>query len=200
MIFHRILPAILLTIFLQSLHAQSGNPAQADTASLRVQFDQMLNASNRFQDFKVVRQSFLDAFMANVGDSVQVYTAEIAGLKTTISDQRTKIDEQATLIGERETEIAALKGEKDSMDLLGLDLPKATYNIVMWSVIGILLAALLFVIARARLAVSTGREARQLQEKTAEELERSRKSRLEVEQKLRRQLQDERNKRNGGTD
>lgn len=187
-------------ICLQSLQAQSGNPAQADTASLRVQFDQMLNASNRFQDFKVVRQSYLDAYIANVTDTVKVYTNEIAGLKTTIASQITKIDEQAALIGERETEIASLKDEKDSMNLLGLALPKATYSVVMWSIIGFLFAALLLVVARARVAVSSGREARQLQEKTAEELESSRKNRLEVEQKLRRQLQDERNKRTGSAD
>lgn len=195
MFFKRILPVFLLLCGVHLVSAQPGNPAKADTASLRMQFDEMLNASNRFQDFKVVRQGFLEAFMKNVGDSISVYTEEIAGLKTTISDQTAKIDGQTALISERENEIAELKEVKDSMNLLGLPLPKATYSIVMWSLIGGLLAALLFVIARARVAVSSSRQVKELQEKTAEELEKSRKSRLEVEQTLRRQLQDERNKR-----
>lgn len=191
----RLFPIVLLLFLTQLLSAQPGNPAQADTASLRVQYDQMLDASNRFQRFKVVRQDFLGAFIANVSDSLLGYTEEIGSLKATISDQKAKIDEQVTTIGERDANITELSEEKDSISLLGLSLSKAMYNIIMWSAIIGLLAALLFTIARMRFAVSTSREARLANEKTTAELEKSRKNRLEVEQKLRRQLQDERNKR-----
>lgn len=191
----RLFPVVLLLFFTQLLGAQPGNPAQADTASLRVQYDNMLDASNRFQRFKVVRQDFLGSFIANVSDSLRGYTEEIGSLKATISNQKTKIDEQATTIGERDAKITELSDEKDSISLLGLPLSKTMYNVVMWSAIIGLLAALLFTIARMRFAVSTSREARLANEKTTAELEKSRKNRLEVEQKLRRQLQDERNKR-----
>jgi len=104
------------------------------------------------------------------------------------------IEAQTATIGERDTKIKELTEEKDGISLLGLPLSKITYNIIMWSAIILLLAALLFAIARMRFAISSSREARSMNEKTAEELEKSRKNRLEVEQKLRRQLQDERNK------
>ncbi len=195
MITSRLSLIVFLLFVSQMLGAQPGNPAQADTASLRVQYDQMLEASNRYQRFKVVRQDFLGSFIANVSDSLRGYTEEIGSLKTTISDQKSKIDEQATTIGERDVKISELTEEKDSVTLLGLPLSKVTYNIIMWSAIIGLLAALLFAIARMRFAVSTSREARLANEKTTAELEKSRKNRLEVEQKLRRQLQDERNKR-----
>ena len=97
-------------------------------------------------------------------------------------------------------EIGSLNGEKDSISLLGMQLSKTTYNIILWSAIGILLALLLFSIARMQVAVTSNRDARIAREKTAEELEKSRKNRLEVEQKLRRQLQDERNKRGGAAE
>lgn len=191
----RIFSILSLLLITQLLAAQPGNPAQADTASLRVQYDQMLEASNRFQRFKVVRQDFLGAFIANVSDSLRGYTDEIGSLKTTITEQKAKIDGQATTISERDAKITELTEEKDSVSLLGLPLSKTTYNVIMWSAIIGLLAALLFAIARMRFAVSTSREARLANEKTTAELEKSRKNRLEVEQKLRRQLQDERNKR-----
>lgn len=191
----RLLPILLILFFTQLLSAQTGNPAQPDTASLRVQFDQMLDASNRFQRFKVIRQDFLAAFIANVSDSLSGYTEEIGTLKSRISDQETKIEGQAATIGERDAKITELTDEKDGISLLGLPLSKVTYNIIMWSAIILLLAALLFAIARMRFAVSTSREARLANEQTTGELEKSRKNRLEVEQKLRRQLQDERNKR-----
>jgi chromosome segregation ATPase len=196
----RFLPLVLLFLSVQLLKAQPGNPAQADTASLQVQFDAMIDASNRFQRFRVVRQDFLDAYKANVSDSIEVYTSEIGALKATIAEQKTRIADQGTEISDRDTEIGSLKGEKDSISLLGMQLSKSTYNIALWSIIGILLAGLLFAIARMQVAVSGSRDARVAREKTAEELEKSRKNRLEVEQKLRRQLQDERNKRGGGTE
>jgi len=190
----RLFPVLLLLMFAQLLGAQTGNPARADTASLRIQFDQMLDASNRFQTFKVIRQDFLGAFITNVTDSLRTYNEEIGTLKSTISDQEAMIEAQTATIGERDTKIKELTEEKDGISLLGLPLSKITYNIIMWSAIILLLAALLFAIARMRFAISSSREARSMNEKTAEELEKSRKNRLEVEQKLRRQLQDERNK------
>ncbi len=188
---------MLLFLSVQVLKAQPGNPAQADTASLQVQFDAMIDASNRFQKFRVVRQDFLNAYKANVRDTIEVYTSEIEELKTTVAEQKTRITDQETEISGRDTEIGNLKGQRDSISFLGVQLSKATYNIILWSIIGILLAGLLFAIARMRVAVSGSRDARIAREKTAEELEKSRKNRLEVEQKLRRQLQDERNKKGG---
>jgi chromosome segregation ATPase len=196
----RFLPLILLLLSVQLLKAQPGNPAQADTSSLQVQYDAMIDASNRFQRFRVVRQDFLNAFIANVSDSISGYTSEIGALKATITEQKTKITTQETEISNRDTEIGSLNGEKDSISLLGMQLSKTTYNVVLWSIIGILLAALLFAIARMQVALSGSRDARVAREKTAEELEKSRKKRLEVEQKLRRQLQDERNKRGGAAE
>lgn len=198
MTFFRLLSILALLFLAQTGFAQPGNPARADSASLRVQFDAMLEVSNRFQTFKVVRQDYLDAFIGNVSDSISGYTDEIAQLKQTISSQESKISEQAAAIGERENRINGLTDDRDSISLFGLQLSKTVYNVVMWSAILLLLAALLLALARTRLAVSTSKSSREAMEKVSAELESSRKSRLKVEQDLRRQLQDERNKRNQG--
>lgn len=174
--------------------AQRGNPATADTLSLQEQFDEMLLVSSRYQIYKTVRRSFLDAFMANVRDSIRLYTNEINQLKDQISDQEKRIDEQAQAINDLQGQIAELTDEKDSISLLGVSLSKTTYGLILWSVIIGLFAMLLFALARMRLAVGSAREARKDFEAVNEDLNKSRKNRLEVEQKLRRQLQDEINK------
>ncbi len=191
------IPLLLLFFFSTFLLAQPGNPAQADTLGLQQQFDEMVRVSNRYQTFRVVRQGFLDAFMANVSDSISGYTTEIEALTATIGEQKATIDNQAKEIADRDGRITSLTEEKDSISLLGISLTKITYNVLLCSIIGLLLALLFFALARMQVAVTSGKEARLAREKTAEELERSRKSRLEVEQTLRRQLQDERNKRAG---
>ncbi len=189
----RVIP--LLFLFSFSLSAQPGNPAQADSLSLQQQFDEMVRVSNKFQTFRVVRQNFLNAFIGNVQDSIRRYTAEIESLTATLAEQKGALDGQAAEITERDRLVADLTEEKDSISVLGMSLTKSTYNLILWSLIGLLLALLLFALARMRVAVASSKEARLAREKTAAELEKSRKSRLEVEQSLRRQLQDERNKR-----
>ena len=195
-IYRSLLFSLLFTVSL-SAFAQQGNPAQAGEASLTEQYNAMLEASNRYQRFKVVREDFLAAFLSNVQDSVRTYTDRVKDLEETIATQKAKIDEQTKDLTVRQGEIASLNGEKDSINLLGMQLSKATYSILMWGIVGLLLALFLFALGRSRLALAESRSVRQLQEKTAAELEASRKSRLAVEQKLSRQLQDERNKRLG---
>lgn len=184
----------LLTISL-STSAQAGNPGQADSASLQQQFDEMLRVSNRYQKFKVVRQDFLNNFIANVNDSIQGYTTEIGNLQATIATQGKKIEDQATAITEKEGTISSLNEEKDSISLLGMNITKGVYNTILWSVIIGLLALLFFALARMRLAVSGHREINTHKEKLSVELEKSKKERLKIEQELRRKLQDEINKR-----
>ena len=197
--FLRPLLSVVVCFAALSLSAQKGNPAQAAEAPLEQQFEEMLDASNRFQRFKVVRQDFLNAFMANVKDSLATYTDRIEELEGTIATQAGKIDEQAATIITRQDEITDLQSEKDSINLLGMPLSKTAYSLLMWSIVGVLFGALLLLLARMRLAVSESRAARAANEQTTAELEASRKSRLAVEQKLSRQLQDERNKRLGGS-
>lgn len=192
----RCLLILSLLFVVHTATAQRGNPATADTLSLQAQFDEMLRVSSRYQVYKTVRRTFLDAFMVNVRDSISVYTDEISQLKGRISEQEAKIAEQTAAVDDRQGQIASLTDEKDSINLLGMPLSKTTYSLILWSAIIGLLAMLLFAIARMRLSVGSAREARQDFQQVNEDLEKSRKNRLEVEQKLRRQLQDEINKRN----
>ena len=191
---------LLVSLFSLPIAAQIGDPDRADGVSLQEQFDEMLRVSNRFTErsttFKVVRQPFLESFMNNVNDSISIYTEEIADLKSTITTQASKVQEQTSDITERDNTIATLQGEKQSMTFLGVQIDKTLYGTIVWSIIGILLAAFLFAMVRMRYAASSAKEANVKAAKLEEELDQSKRRRLEVEQSLRRQLQDEINKRN----
>ena len=193
-----ILTAFALLFLTVSLSAQAGNPAGAsDSTTLRQQFDDMLRVSNRYQRFKVVNQSFLDAFMGNVADSIKVYTTEISNLNETIAAQSAKIDQLTGDVSDRDANVASLTEEKDSMNLLGMPLSKATYATIMWSAIFGLLALLVFAFLRMKVAISSANEARDNSSKLADDLAKAKKRRLAVEQDLGRKLQDEINKNRG---
>jgi hypothetical protein len=176
--------------------AQPGNPAQADTMSLQGQFDELYRTSNRYQQFRVVRQDFLRAFMANVADTLTGLSGELNARQGKIEEQATAIGNLETEVSERDATIEQLNQEKDGISMFGLLLSKGTYNLIMWVLVIGLLLGLLMALGRTRLAVATSKERKGQIEKLTSELETSRKQRLKIEQDLRRQLQDEINKRN----
>ncbi|WP_167641652.1 hypothetical protein [Neolewinella marina] len=178
---------------------QSGNPAQAGDRDLQTQFETMLDLSNRYREgsreFKVVPRDYLDAFMSNVSDSIATYTTQIEALEAQQAEQQARIDATSGEVADRDALIADLKDERDTVGLLGMQLDKGTYSIIMWSLVIGLLIALLVALGGTRIAAGNNSALKRERDKLAEELEQSRKSRLTVEQDLRRQLQDEINKR-----
>lgn len=186
---------VVLAFATTHVSAQAGNPASAsDSTTLRQQFDDMLRVSNRYQKFRVVDQTFLDAFIVNVTDSIKGYTGEISQLNGTISAQTAKIDQLTGDVKIRDGNVASLTEEKDSMNLLGTPLSKATYATIMWAAIAALLALLVFAFLRMKLAISNANEAQSHSSKLAEDLAKSKKRSLEIEQDLGRKLQDEVNR------
>ena len=181
--------ALCFPLFVQAQSTGSGAP------SLREQFDAMVRGSTRYQQYRVVPQTELNAFMAAVADTLDTREREIEKLDSTIAAQTRKITEQAATIDSRDQQIEQLQAEKDGIYLLGILVNKTTYNAILWTIILAALAGLIFFFLRARLAVSTSRELRREKEELTAELDAAKKRRLEVEQELRRKLQDEINKR-----
>lgn len=186
-------------VFLFILTAVVSLPAQGTTsesASLREQFDAMVSGSNRYQQFRVVPQTELNAFIRAVTDTLNAHAAQTTELSSTIATQRENIERLNTTVSSLNDQIAQLEKEKDGIYLLGALVSKVTYNIILWTIILAALAGLVFFFLRSRLAVSVTQSLRDDKEELAEELATAKKRRLEVEQDLRRKLQDEINKRN----
>jgi cell division protein FtsB len=177
--------------------ANAGNPATAGDASLVEQFDAMVEQSNRYQRFRVVPSEWLSAFNTNLKDSLNQRTRAVVDLQTSISDLNGKVAALETQISEKEASIAELSEERDGISFLGAIISKGTYNAIVWTLVAALLGGMLFFMARGRYAVTVSKDAEKDKAELMAELDKSKRRRLEVEQDLRRKLQDEINKRNG---
>jgi beta-lactamase regulating signal transducer with metallopeptidase domain len=189
------LPLLLCYFVSLNLSAQVGNPAKAGDKSLEIQFEEMVDESNRYQKFRVVPYEWLMSFQGNLKDTVAADLKMVSELQSEISDQAATIKNQELVITEKEEEVTTLTGEKDGISLLGTQMSKATYSAILWGIIGILLAAMLFFMARGRYAVTSSNSLEAANRELTDELDQSRKQRLKVEQDLRRKLQDEINRR-----
>ena len=163
-------------------------------SSIGNQFEYVIQKSNNFQEYKLIRKSWLYELKAHTLDSLKTIqngltstqksvdslVQEIAVLKTNLSETKTKLDNTIA--------------EKDNMSLFGMPMSKTNYSMIMWSIIGVLSALLFLFIYKFKNSNSVTRQSKTALAEIEEEFEEHRRTALEREQIVRRQLQDELNK------
>lgn len=170
-------------------------PEGLSKGSLQEQFDFMVNESSRYQTFKVIQQAWLNNFWTHVQDTLMSHQVLLKQNETTINTQEKDIQEINAGLEKLQQQTDALNKEKNSLVFLGIGMDKAVYHVLVWTIIGCLLAGMLFFMGRFRYANGITREARADNRELQESVAQLRKRMLEKEQDLRRQLQDEINKR-----
>lgn len=197
------LATLLITLNVTFISAQTTPAAtqteQDDKLSLNSgtidnQFEYVIQKSNRYQDYKVVKKTWLYALKAHTLDSLKAVKKDLVSTQEVVEKQAAEISTLKSSLSETQGTLDATNIEKDSMSLFGMQMSKSSYNTLMWSIIGGLFACLLFFIFQFRNSNSVTRQAKKALAETEEEFEEHRRVALEREQKVRRQLQDELNK------
>lgn len=168
-----------------------------DTTALKQQFDYVIQKSNTFEQFKVVRMRHLTILKKNTADTlaanqrtISTNVAEIEQLKTT---QQTMTEEMTEL----KAQLEKVTNSKNSLSFFGQEISKSVYNTMMWGlVLGLAaLSGLLFTLFKRGHQVT--KETKQRLTELEEEFENHRKTALRREQKLARELMDEKIKNQG---
>ncbi|MCW5520465.1 tRNA (guanine-N1)-methyltransferase [Aureitalea sp. L0-47] len=162
--------------------------------SLEDQFTDVIDKSNSYQDFKVIKKVKINRLKQNVLDSVASLESRIDTLSGHIASQDSEISSLNQTLESTKSELATSREKEDGIFLFGMLLSKSTYNTILWSVIGILLLLLIVFIMRYRTSNSVTRSANAKLAEVEAEFEGHRQRSLEREQQIRRKLQDELNK------
>ncbi|OBX26234.1 hypothetical protein LX77_01884 [Gelidibacter algens] len=181
------------------VNAQEAANDQDDTLSLTEgsidnQFEYVIQKSNDYQDYKVVKKTWLYTLKSHTIDSLKAIQKNLLDTQAIVNNQATEITSLKSNLSETKSTLTDTNEEKDNMALFGLQMSKSNYNVLMWSIIGALFALLLFFIYKFRNSNSVTKLAKVTLVETEEEFEEHRRTALEREQKVRRQLQDEINK------
>lgn len=166
-----------------------------NSGSISSQFDYLMSVSNNYQDYKVVKKTYLEKIKNNIIDSLQGTASKLANLNTTLNTHDTEVAALQDSLKNVEKELNLTREQKESFNFLGMYLSKGAYNAIVWSMIGLLLAALIFYIYRFKQSHTITADAKKTLEEVRDEFEQHRKRSMEREQKLNRRLQDELNKR-----
>jgi len=188
----------LLTFNLQFAQEEQQEDISLDKGAIDSQFEFVYKKSGNYRAdgkrYEVVRTISLDKLRQNVLDTLSGYNERAAELKATISGHESTIASLNKKLEETTNNLVGVTEEKDSMSFLGIMVLKGTYNAILWTVIGSLLALLLFFIYKFRNSNILTQEAKTNLSELETEYEDHRRRALEREQKISRQLQDEINR------
>jgi septal ring factor EnvC (AmiA/AmiB activator) len=196
-----ILKALLVVLVLtnyQYLQSQANQDPKEklslNSGTIDNQFEYVIQKSNRYQEFKVVKTTWLYALKAHTLDSLSAIRKDLADTQNIVNTQSKEIQDLKTNLAQTQTTLATTEEEKNNMALFGVQMGKAKYNVLMWTIVAILLALLLFFVYKFKNSNALTREAKLKLDEVESEFEDHRRTALEREQKVRRQLQDEINK------
>lgn len=195
---------LIVTFNLQTLTAQTQQDDaeeqySLDSGNIDSQFEYVFRKSGNFkgtngQPYEAVKQAWLLKLKANVLDSLKTTYKDLANSEATVANQVKEIDDLKAKLSNTQTTLDQTNEEKNNMALLGMQTSKTNYNVIMWTIIAALTALLLFFIYKFKNSNSLTKEAKHKLEEVETEFEDHRRTALEREQKVRRQLQDEINK------
>jgi hypothetical protein len=186
--------ALSCTLSLSAQEQGTVTPSQADN-TIEGQFMEVVDESNDYQDYKVIKKFKINKLRQNILDTIASLEGRIDGSQTELGEQAQTIDSLTLQLRNTKEELAESREKENGIEILGILTEKATYNTLMWTFIGILLVAIAFLGYKFKNSHAVTKEAQLKLAETEIELETHRQKALEREQKLRRKLQDEINKK-----
>ena len=174
-----------------ALAQETGTKPSLDNGTIESQFNYLITKSNRYEAFKVVKESWLYKIKKNVSDSLNVLQTT---LKETQQRETVNKNEIHSLNSEleqtREKLTEAIK-EKNSIRFVGVPMNKNGYKSLVWTIIAGLTAGIVILFLMFKRGHSVTSRMKKDLEETKEELEAFRRRALERESQLARELHDE---------
>lgn len=187
-----ILIVLIYTGLAANIYSQETTPKLSlDKGTIENGFNYVIKNASDFQDSKVVKSWWLWRLKSYVLDSLATYRDSVNGAYRIVYVKEQQIDSLKADLQAINIELAAAIKEKNSLNLIGMSMSKSFYNSILWSIIGILIVALIvFIILFKRSNHITSASRLSLAE-IKEEFETFRKRALEREQQIARELYDE---------
>lgn len=137
---------ILIIPATSSLSAQTGNiNSILDTLNIEEQFDYIFERSSRYEQYKVIREVWLNQYMDNLEDTINGLRSDLNEYENIVSTKNNEISSLEDQLSDTKTELEETIKERNSFDLIGLKIDKVAYNLIMWIIVAALAFALILV-------------------------------------------------------
>jgi len=186
----------IIAVLLLNLNAQSQIPADSAKAApgLRGQYEFMLSKSKTINGYKLINPGRLAGLWKSVADSLNTSRRQLGAVKLKLAEQEKTIASLKGQISGTETSLATSNAKLNEISFLGISFTKSNYNVIVWSLILVLAAALAIIILRSAKHIHEAKYRSSLYEEISQEYQSYKTKANDKEKKLARELQDERNK------
>lgn len=185
---------VFICLFLSVKIGLAQDSTKVYPKTLDGQYREMMDKSNHFQDYKVVKQTRLANFRKSALDTINRERRRIAELKQKLTAQTQTVSGLKNNLDSKDKTLAESKAKVDEISFLGIPFSKGSYSTMMWGIVFVLAAVLAFIFFQS---TSYRREAKyriKLFDELSEEYRLFKTKANDKEKKLARELQDERNK------
>jgi peptidoglycan hydrolase CwlO-like protein len=162
--------------------------------SLNGQYQQLKEGSNNYQDYKVIKQTTLDAFWSHVQDSVNVNKKKLTAAQQEINAQKAQLTQLQQQIKQRDDQMRKDDEASQQVPVLGISVDKNGYVTFSYVLYAVLLAILAFFFFRYQSSNRVTVNTRKDYEETRQQVDEYKRKLLETQTALGRELQTERNR------
>lgn len=122
--------------------SQTTMPEMIVNGSLKEQMDYIQEKTRIYEDYRAIREDMFQKIKVNALDSLKAAKTEISTLKTSAREQNFTIDSLNSSNVTVKADLDKMTKTKNSIKLLGIEINKAAYNAVLWTIIAALAGAL----------------------------------------------------------
>ena len=178
-----------------SLFAQTPSVTpELKNASLQERYQLMKSTSQTFQDYKVIKEIWLDKEWKIMIDSVKSGRARLREAKAESAKLESQLLTTQLTLKQREASMAATEHAASHIDFVGIDFNKAAFTGLAIAIIVGLIVLIVLVAGRLKMVIHDVKEKTEAFDSLAHELEEYKHNALEKQVKLSRELQNERNR------
>jgi hypothetical protein len=172
----------------------AGTLQAQDAANLHSQYGHMKQKSQTFKDYKVIKETTLDAFWRGVEDSIAAVKSRLTQAEQEITSFNSRFAEAEADIKKREEAVAEIIFDSDHITVLGISFHKVAFISLAGIVVAALVGLLVFSFTRAQFLRQSLKEKSEALLVLTSEHEEYKHRAVEKQMKLSRELQSERNK------
>ena len=178
-----------------SLFAQTpAVPPELKNASLQERYQLMKTTSQTFQDYKVIKETWLDKEWKVMIDSVRAGRTRWHEAKAEGAKLQTELLKTQLSLKQKETTMAATEHAASHINFAGIDFNKTAFTGLVVSVVAALVVMVLLIVGRLKMVNHSVKEKSEAFDRVTLELEEYKRQALEKQSKLSRELQNERNR------
>jgi uncharacterized membrane protein (DUF106 family) len=175
---------LILAMPVLKVHSQSSLPDDLVKSSLPDQMKYLEERTRIYENYRAIREDMFQKLKHNVIDSVTFAHKNIIALRSEVKGLNSKIDSLDKTLASTKEMLDEMTTTKNSMKVLGMEVNKASYNGLMWTIIAVLVCLLVFGFIAFRSNVAITQKTRRELEELKDEFEGYRKTSREAREKM----------------